>query len=141
MYHCDRRIGGEAGAADGVKDGLNASALEGLGDLFSDAAEEKLLKEANLKAYEEYNLRRDENRARLEAEMDRPREFSIGHSLRMEWMTSQAKDPECVEILRVLDRPKDPKESAPDRRLAPRITEEYRRAGDGLLEKKSGRRI
>ena len=48
-------------------------------------------------------MKRDENRARLEAEMERPRAFSIGNTLRMEWVTCQGKDPECLEILRLLD--------------------------------------
>ena len=94
------------------------------------------MKEANLRTYEEFNLKRDENRARLEAETDRPLEFSIGHTLRMEWVTCQGKDPECLETLRLLDRRKDQKGSKVDRGLAPRVTEEFRRAGDGLLEKK-----
>ena len=85
-----------------VGDDRNASALEGLEDLFSDAAEEKLLKEANLKTYEEYNLRRDENRARLEAEMDRPREFSIGH-----WMWQR-----CAQNYVTSKLPRNPRDTS-----------------------------
>ena len=69
-------------------------------DFLDDAEEERLIKEANLQTYEEFNLRREENRAQLEAEMDRPLEFSISHTLRTEWMACQKKDPDCLEILR-----------------------------------------
>ena len=31
------------------------------GDFFGDAEEERLIKEANLRTYEEFNLKRDEN--------------------------------------------------------------------------------
>ena len=63
-------------------------------------------------------------------------EFSISHTLRMEWVACQKKDPDCLEILRFLDRRKDQKSTKTDKGLAPRMTEEFRRAGDGLLEKK-----
>ena len=68
--------------------------------------------------------------------MDRPLEFSISHTLRMEWVACQKKDPECLGILRLLDRRKEQKSTKTDKGLAPRTTEEFRRAGDGLLEKK-----
>mgnify|MGYP003316058112 CR=1 FL=1 len=83
---------------------------------------------------------RDENRARLEAEMERPREFSIGHSLRMEWTTSQAKDPECLDILRTLDRRKEQKTGAPDRGLAPKAVEDSGGPVTAYSKEKSGRR-
>ena len=79
------------------------------GDFLDDAEEERLIKEANLQTYEEFNLKREENRAQLEAEMDRPLEFSISHTLRTEWVACQKKDPDCLEILRFLERRKDQK--------------------------------
>ena len=111
---------------------LNAEANIGFLD---DETEARLLKEANLRKYEEWNQKREEARGRLEAEMERPLEFKIGHSLRLTWVGGQAKDPDCVRILRTLDGQRQPTKSK-NQQIASRITEEYRRAEDGLLERK-----
>ena len=73
-----------------------------IGKFLGDEEEEAFLRDANLKKYTEWNDKRNEERATFEAEMERTIEFNIGHSLRTEWAGAQAKDRECLEILKVL---------------------------------------
>ena len=53
-----------------------------------------------MRTYEEWNQRRTDHRGKLEVELDRPLEFSVTHSLRLEWVAAQARDPVCYRIHR-----------------------------------------
>ena len=129
-------------AGGGDSDATVASSTDRIGFL-TDEEEEKLLKEANLRTYTDWNQRREDNRAEMEVEMERPLEFSIKNSLRLQWTRAQAKDPECHRILaKVGDSQMEVffKKTGLGRReqgLAPKIYEEYRKAEDGLLERKA----
>ena len=64
--------------------------------------EQGIAESASLKKYTDWNDKRNEERAKLEAEMERTIEFNVGHSLRTGWAAAQAKDGECLEIFQVL---------------------------------------
>ena len=89
----------------------------------------------------EWNCKRNEERAKLEAEAEEVWEFKIGESLRQEWASAQRRDSECQRALRDLKNARAKQEDQPrrprrDGLLAKTEREMFRIAEDGVLERR-----
>ena len=91
---------------------------------------------ASLKMYTEWNSIRNDERAKLEVESEEAWEFRVGESLRLEWGSSQRRDPECQRILRDLKNLKPKSGRSQNDVLASSEREVYRTSDDGVLERK-----
>ena len=86
--------------------------------------------------YTEWNCKRNEERAKLEAEADETWEFRVGESLRIEWASAQRRGPECQRVLRDLKSCKSNGGERQSDALARSDREVHRVADDGVLERR-----
>ena len=69
---------------------------------FTEEDEQCIAERASLKKYTDWNCKRNEERAKLEVEAEETWEFRVGESLRLEWISAQKRDPDCIKIFRDL---------------------------------------
>ena len=106
-----------------------------------DEDEQNIAEDASLKKYTAWNCKRNEERAKLEAEAEEVWEFKVGETLRQEWASAQRRDSECQRALRDLkntqSKPKGLSLRPRQEGLLARTEREmFRIAEDGVLERK-----